>query len=65
MADLGHAAHVGEGKAHVPQGRDPADLRQLILAVIAVIRFRINIRRVQQANLVVVAQHTDTDSGQF
>ena len=32
MADLGHAAHVGEGKAHVPQGRDPADLRQLILA---------------------------------
>ena len=35
------------------------------LAVIAVVRFRVDVGRAQESDLIVVTQHADTDSGQF
>ena len=56
---------VCQGEPHVPQSSDTVGDHQLEGRILAVAGPGIGVLRHQQADLVVVAQHPDADSGQF
>ena len=58
-------ADGGQAEAHVLEGRDPSGDGKLGLPVIAVAGIGVDPHGTEQADLIIVAQHTDTDSGQF
>ena len=62
---LQNSANGGDSEAHVLQRGDAPGYGKLIFAVIPVAGKAIDLRRPQQAGLIVMAQHADADSGQL
>ena len=60
-----HFPNVGQTKAHILQGSNPIGNRKLILTVIPIAGKRVNLCRLQQTDLIIMAQHTNADSGQL
>ena len=58
-------ADCGQAESHVLESRDPPGREELVLAVIAVAGVGVGFDGMEQADFVVMAQHTDTDSGQL
>ena len=52
-------------EAHVLEGVDPPRKKQLLRLIVAVAGFGINPNGPEQADLVVVSQHADADSGKL
>ena len=65
LVDFQNTHDIRQREAHILQRRDAADDGQLILAVIAVIGEAVNLGGFEQADLIIVAQHSDADPGQF
>ena len=56
---------IRKGEAHILQGGDAARYRELILSVIPIIREAVDPGWLQTADLILVAEHSEADSGQF
>lgn len=65
VIEVQHPADVRQTEPHVLQRRDAAHGGQLGLAVIAVVGKPVDLRRVQQPDVVIMAQHPDADAGQL
>lgn len=65
VIEVQHPADVRQTEPHVLQRRDAAHGGQLGLTVIAVVGEPVDIRRVQQSDVVIMAQHPDADAGQL